>query len=69
MPLGKSAEALADTLKNSDGNVRAAKTGEHGWQGGAVTRVRKGYIFAAYSGGSLGDDLKVSLSRSDFIIQ
>jgi hypothetical protein len=39
MPLEKSADALADTLKNSNSNVLAAKTGEYGWQGGAVTRV------------------------------
>jgi hypothetical protein len=59
MPREKLADVLADTLKNSSSTVRAAKTGEYGWKRGAVTRVRKGYKFAAFSGGIFWGDFKV----------
>lgn len=53
---------MADTLKESGSNVRPSKTGEYGWQGGAVIRGKTGYLFAAFSGGPSEDDLKVSQS-------
>jgi len=55
----KAAE-MADTLKDSGSNIRPPKKGEYGWQGGAVTKGRTGFLFAAFSGGPSADDLKVA---------
>ena len=51
---------MADTLKESGSNTRPPKTGEYGWRGGAVKKGRAGFLFAAFSGGSGEDDLKVA---------
>lgn len=55
----KAAE-MADTLQDSGSKVRPPKTGEYGWQGGAVTKGKTGILIAAFSGGASEDDLKVS---------
>jgi len=55
----KAAE-MADTLRDSGSHVRLPKTGEYGWQGGAVTKGKTGILIAAFSGGASADDLKVS---------
>ena len=55
----KAAE-MADTLKDSGSNVRPPMTGEFGWSGGVIVRVRTGYVIAAFSGGKSEDDVKVS---------
>jgi len=65
----KAAE-MADTLKPSGSGVRPPIKGEFGWQGGAITKGKAGYLIAAFSGGSSAEDLKISqaglevLSRS-----
>ncbi|HEY4952778.1 MAG TPA: hypothetical protein VII71_05275 [Verrucomicrobiae bacterium] len=65
----KAAE-MADTLKPSGSGVRPPIKGEFGWQGGAITKGKRGYLIAAFSGGSSAEDLKISqaglevLSRS-----
>jgi hypothetical protein len=55
----KSAE-MADTLENSGTAKRLPMTGEFGWQGGVVARVKTGYAIVAFSGGKSEDDVQVS---------
>ncbi len=55
----KAAE-MADTLANSGTAKRPPMTGEFGWQGGVIARVRTGYAIAAFSGGKSEDDAEVS---------
>ena len=54
------ASEMASTLKNSGSGVRQPFKGEHGWKGGAMRKVKGGYLFAAFSGGPSADDVKVS---------
>lgn len=55
----KAAE-MADTLKDSGSKVRPPLTGEFGWEGGVIVRVKTGYIIAAFSGGKSEDDAAVA---------
>jgi hypothetical protein len=55
----KSAE-MADTLQNSGTASRPPMTGEFGWQGGVIARVKSGYVIVAFSGGKSEDDVQVS---------
>jgi hypothetical protein len=55
----KSAE-MADTLQNSGTAKRPPMTGEFGWQGGVVERVKAGYAIVSFSGGKSEDDVQVS---------
>jgi hypothetical protein len=55
----KAAE-MADTLKNSGSGVRPPKTGEYGWGGGVVKKMKQGVLLVAFSGGPSADDVKVS---------
>jgi hypothetical protein len=55
----KSAE-MADTLENSGTAKRLPMTGEFGWQGGVIARVKTGYAIVAFSGGKSEDDVEVS---------
>ena len=55
----KAAE-MADTLKNSGSQVRPPMTGEFGWEGGLIVRVKGGYLIAAFSGGQSADDVAIS---------
>lgn len=55
----KAAE-MADTLQNSGTTNRPPMTGEFGWQGGVVARVKSGYVIVAFSGGKSEDDVEVS---------
>jgi hypothetical protein len=55
----KAAE-MADTLENSGTAKRPPMTGEFGWQGGVVMRVKSGYAMVAFSGGKSEDDVEVS---------
>jgi hypothetical protein len=57
----KAAE-MADTLENSGTAKRAPMTGEFGWQGGLVIRVKTGWVIVAFSGGKSEDDVEVSRS-------
>lgn len=57
----KSAE-MADTLENSGTAKRPPMTGEFGWQGGVIARVKTGYVIVAFSGGKSEDDVQVSRS-------
>jgi len=55
----KSAE-MADTLENSGTAKRPPMTGEFGWQGGVIQRVKSGYAIVSFSGGKSEDDVQVS---------
>ena len=55
----KAAE-MAETLKDSGQAGRPPMTGETGWQGGLIKKVKTGYLIAAFSGGPSESDLKVS---------
>jgi hypothetical protein len=55
----KAAE-MADTLQNSGTAARPPITGEFGWQGGVIARVKTGYVIVAFSGGKSEDDVEVS---------
>jgi len=57
----KAAE-MADTLKDSGSGTRPPMTGEFGWQGGVIARVKTGYVIAAFSGGKSEDDVEISRS-------
>ena len=54
------ASEMADTLQNSGTASRPPMTGEFGWQGGVVAKVRSGYVIVAFSGGKSEDDVQVS---------
>ena len=54
------ASEMADTLRNSGSGVRPPMTGEFGWEGGVIVRVKGGFVIAAFSGGRSEDDLAIS---------
>ncbi|MFI5380112.1 MAG: ABC transporter substrate-binding protein [Tepidisphaerales bacterium] len=62
----KAAE-MADTLKDSGSAGRPPMTGEFGWKGGLIAKVKTGYAIAAFSGGPSEDDLKVSRAGLDVL--
>jgi hypothetical protein len=51
---------MADTLTDSGSGKRPPLTGEFGWPGGAIARVKSGYLIVSFSGGKGEDDYKVS---------
>jgi hypothetical protein len=55
----KAAE-MAETLQDSGTSKRPPMTGEFGWQGGVVAKVKTGYAIVAFSGGKSEDDVQVS---------
>lgn len=55
----KAAE-MADTLQNSGTTKRTPLTGEFGYQGGLIFRIKSGYVMAVFSGGKSEDDLEVA---------
>jgi len=62
----KSAE-MADTLQDSGTAKRPPMTGEFGWQGGVIARVKTGYLIVAFSGGKSEDDVQVSRAGLDIL--
>lgn len=59
------ASEMADTLKDSGSHVRPPMTGEFGWEGGVIVRVKAGYVVAAFSGGQSADDVRVSRAGAE----
>ena len=51
---------MADTLQNSGTASRKPMTGEFGWEGGVIAKVKTGYAIVAFSGGKSEDDVQVS---------
>lgn len=63
---GKAAE-MAVTLLNSGNESRKDIIGETGWQGGVIRKVNKGYLVAAFSGGTGEQDVEVSTAGLDWL--
>ncbi len=55
----KSAE-MARTLVNSGTATGPIMTGEFGWQGGVMERVKGGFLIVSFSGGKSEDDVEIS---------
>jgi len=53
---------MAETGKPSGQAGRAVYAGETGWEGGVTKRTKRGFVFAAFSGGPSEDDVKISLA-------
>ena len=51
---------MADTLADSGTGKRPPLFGEYGYPGGAIARVKSGYLIVSFSGGKGEDDFKVS---------
>lgn len=64
----KAAE-MADLLKDSGSGVRKPLTGEFGWQGGVIKKVKSGYILAVFSGGSGEQDVVVAREGLNMLYQ
>lgn len=60
----KAAE-MAATLTDSGSGIRKPLTGELGYKGGMIRKVKYGYILAAFSGGPSEIDLKISKEGLD----
>jgi len=63
------ATEMADTLKDSGTSGRPPMTGETGWQGGLIKKVKTGYVIASFSGGPSEDDLKVAKVGLDILAE
>jgi hypothetical protein len=55
----KAAE-MAETFEKSGSGVRDPKTGEFGWQGGIIEKVRAGYILVTFSGATGEQDTQIA---------
>lgn len=55
----KAAE-MADTHLDSGSGIREIYSGELGYKGGLIKKVKSGYILAVFSGGSSEQDLEVA---------
>lgn len=64
----KAAE-MADLLKDSGSGIRKPLTGEFGWQGGVIKKVKTGYILAVFSGGSGEQDVQVAKEGLNLLFQ
>lgn len=51
---------MAETGKNSGLADRSVYAGETGWKGGVTKQTKRGFVFAAFSGGPSEDDVKIS---------
>ena len=54
------ASEMANSYKNSGTSQQKPLTGEFGWQGGMIRKVKPGYILAAFSGGTGQQDAEIS---------
>jgi hypothetical protein len=54
------ASEMADTHLNSGSKSREIYSGELGYQGGLIKKVRSGYLLAVFSGGSGEQDIQVA---------
>ena len=64
----KAAE-MADTRKDSGSGVREIYSGELGYKGGLIKKVKSGYILAVFSGGSSEQDLEVAKIGLDWLLK
>ena len=64
----KAAE-MAATHQNSGSGVRETYSGELGYKGGLIKKVKSGYLIAAFSGGSSEQDLEVAKIGLDWLLK
>jgi len=64
----KAAE-MAANLTDSGSGIRKPLTGELGWKGGMIRKVKEGYIVAAFSGGPSEIDLQISKEGLDTLVK
>ena len=62
----KAAE-MAVTLQDSGNEERKAITGEFGYQGGVLVKVKGGYLIASFSGGTGQEDADVAKEGIDWL--
>ncbi len=62
----KAAE-MADTHLDSGSGVREIYSGELGYKGGLIKKVKSGYLIAVFSGGKSEQDLEVSKIGLDWL--
>ena len=63
------ASEMAVTLKDSGDSSRKTINGELGYQGGAIVKVKYGYLLAAFSGASGQQDYEVSKLGLEWLAQ
>jgi len=51
---------MAETFQDSGSGSREPKTGEFGWQGGVVQKVKSGYLLTAFSGATGEQDTEIA---------
>lgn len=61
------ASEMADTHQDSGSGVREIFSGELGYKGGLIKKVKSGYILAVFSGGSGEQDLEVAKIGLDWL--
>jgi len=64
----KAAE-MAATHQDSGSGVRETFSGELGYKGGLIKKVKSGYLIAAFSGGSSEQDLEVAKIGLDWLLK
>jgi len=64
----KAAE-MADTHLDSGSKIREIYSGELGYKGGLIRKVKSGYILAVFSGGSSEQDLEVAKIGLDWLFK
>ena len=64
----KAAE-MADTRMDSGSGVREIYSGELGYKGGLIKKVKSGYVLAVFSGGSSEQDLEVAKIGLDWLLK
>jgi len=64
----KAAE-MAATHQDSGSGVRETYSGELGYKGGLIKKVKSGYLIAAFSGGSSEQDLEVAKIGLDWLLK
>ena len=63
------ASEMAVTLKDSGDGTRKNIDGELGYQGGAIVKVKYGYLLAAFSGATSQQDYEVSKLALEWLAQ
>ena len=61
------ASEMANTHLNSGSRVRAIYSGELGYQGGLIKKVKSGYVLAVFSGGVTQQDLEIAKIGLDWL--
>jgi hypothetical protein len=63
------ASEMAETHLDSGSGIRPVYSGELGYKGGLIKKVKSGYILAVFSGGSSDQDLEVAKIGLDWLSQ